>query len=108
MYFAINRTVYYGLSDRDDSQDTAIMELPECDDWFFHTECLITMHPFENDEGEPRVEWVAHCLKEIGEVGASIGSYADCKTGRAGAREDAKREAEHLNKEHYWRRFLAN
>lgn len=98
MYFVINGTVYYGISDQDDSEDRSIMELPECDDWFFHAECLITFHPFEDDGGEPRVEWVAHCLKEIGEVGASIGSHADCKTGRAGAKEDAKREAEYLNR----------
>lgn len=94
MYFEIEGTVYSGFED-DDRYDKKIMSLPDCYDFRFHSHCLLTMELFENDEGEERVAWTAYLLKGEGEreVVASVGDYAFCETGVAGAWEDAEREA---------------
>jgi len=100
MYFVIDESVYRGIDDRNDSEDSFIMDLPECDEWFFHANCLIIFRNFEDDRDEPQVEWVAYNLLSDNpkdEIVASIGSYANCKTGREGAMEDARREAENLD-----------
>jgi len=92
MYYETEGVVYQGFED-DDRFDREIMDLPDCYDFRFHSYCLLTMELGENDEGEERVSWTAYLLKDVDEVVASIGDYAFCETGVAGAWEDAEREA---------------